>query len=447
MALTDRQLEYISDALVPLFQYLEEQVIIDVAKRIKDTLAYSRTAELEAESLQRLGYSPAKIRRAAMKILRADKEFQKAVAQNTIEHRKNVRELLKKITKEAMDASGKLIEHAASASQIDDLRIWKEHGKEISDESFLPQLVDAFKAQTKGALTNLTGTTGFKMMSGFESMEDLYRRELDKALIKICTGTFSSELVVYETIKSLAKSGLRTIDFSTGRSMQLDTAVKLAVRTGAHQLSGRIMDQNIANTGVQLVYVSKHWGARNIGTGHKNHQEWQGQVYRVSEEDDTDYQDEAARVGQKEIKPIWIATGYSVDGKKENDPSGLNGYNCRHKHHTWFLGSSELPEEDPEPQPVTIDGKTYDYYAITQKMRYMERKIRAMKREREALKALEQDTATISKGIKQKIGEYKEFCKSANINPDINRLRYECGTSDLTKTKAWDEFEKNREVT
>lgn len=452
MALTDRQLEYISDALVPLFQYLEEQVIIDVAKRIKDTLAYSRTAELEAESLQRLGYSPAKIRRAAMKILRADKEFQKAVAKNTIEHRKKVRELLQEITKDALDTSEDLIDFAARASQIDDLRIWKEHGKEISDESFLPQLVDAFKTQTQDTLKNLTGTTGFKTMSGFESMEDLYRRELDKAMIKICTGTFSREVVIYETIRSLAKSGLRTIDFNTGRSMQLDTAVKLAVRTGAHQISGKIMDANIERTGVCLVYVSKHWGARNKGTGHKNHQEWQGKVYRVSSEDYEDYTDESIRVGQESIEPLWEATGYNIntsfeeddyllDGdSRENDPNGLYGYNCRHRHYPWFLGSSEMPEEDPEPQPVTIDGKTYDYYAITQKMRYMERKIRAMKREREALKALRQDTATISKDIKQKIRDYKDFCKSAKVNPDINRLTYECGTSDLTKTTTWKRY-------
>ena len=70
MALTDEQLEIISDAMVPLFQYLEEQVIIDVAKRIKESMAYTRTAELEAESMQRLGYSPARIRKEAMKIIK-----------------------------------------------------------------------------------------------------------------------------------------------------------------------------------------------------------------------------------------------------------------------------------------------------------------------------------------------------------------------------------------
>ena len=80
MALTEEQLETISDALVPLFQYLEKEVIVDVAKRIKESLAYTRAAELKVESLQKLGYSPARIRKEAMKILNSDSDFRKEVA-------------------------------------------------------------------------------------------------------------------------------------------------------------------------------------------------------------------------------------------------------------------------------------------------------------------------------------------------------------------------------
>ena len=50
--------------------------------------------------------------------------------------------------------------------------------------------------------------------------------------------------------------------------------------------------------------------------------------------------------------------------------------------------------------------------------------------------ALGQDTKEISGKIKQRIKNYQDFCKDAKIKPDINRLRYECKTSDLTKTKA-----------
>lgn len=68
--------------------------------------------------------------------------------------------------------------------------------------------------------------------------------------------------------------------------------------------------------------------------------------------------------------------------------------------------------------------------------------MRALKREKEALEALGMDTTEIKAKIKRKTAEYKEFCKTCNIRPKTERLRYECGTSDLGKTQAWKEYEK-----
>ena len=73
--LTEEQLEYISATIVPLFQYLEKEVIADIARRIAKTLTYSRTAELQAIAMMKLGYSPARIRKEAMKMLNADLDF------------------------------------------------------------------------------------------------------------------------------------------------------------------------------------------------------------------------------------------------------------------------------------------------------------------------------------------------------------------------------------
>lgn len=442
--LTTEQEEIIGSALSPLFQYLEHEVIKDVANRIRETMAYSRTAEIEAQQLYELGFSPTRIRKEAMKLLRADPEYRKAVAKNTLDHKKTVRKLLQGIISTAGKIDKKLLKEAADLSYLDDLRVWKQAGKELTDRSFLPQLVDAVGKQTADTMKSLAQSTGFKTMSGYESVESLYRRELDKAMIKVCTGAFSREQVIYDTVHSLAESGLRTVDFASGYSMQLDTAVKAAVRTGVHQISARIMDANIQNTGENLVYVSKHWGARNTGTGHANHEQWQGKVYFIK--DGTDYSGEAHRIGQDRIMSLWYATGYSVDNSRTNDPLGLNGYNCRHKHHVWFEGVSSLPKEDPEPEPVTVNGKTYDYYGMSQKMRSMERNIRALKREREALSSLGGDTKAISSKIKGKIREYEEFCRKCGVKPDINRLRYECKTSDLTKTEAWKKYEDEKKA-
>ena len=437
--LTEEQEEIISAALQPLFQYLEHEVIVDVANHIKESLSYTRTAELQAIAMRDLGYSPSKIRSEAMKLIKADEEFRKTVALNTLQHKKMVKRMLEKIQKEAYEANSEIMASAGNMSYANDLSIWKDAGKTLTDDSYLSQLVKAFAEQTKGELKNLTQTTGFKTMSGFESMENLYRRELDKALIKVCSGTFSKEKVIKDTVHELAQSGLRSVDFESGYSMQLDTAVRLAVRTGAHQLAGKIMDENMERTGENLVYVSKHWGARNTGDGVANHENWQGKVYYIK--DGTDYSEEAKRIGQDRIVNLWYATGYSPDGTHENNPLGMYGYNCRHRHYVWFLGTSSIPDEQEEPKQVTIDGKAYDYYAITQKMRSMERAVRALKREKEALGKLGMGTKEIDVKIKRKVEEYQNFCEKCNVKEKTERMRYECGTSDLKKTKAWNGFE------
>lgn len=436
--LTEEQLEILSRALTPLFNYLEQEVIASVAEHISESLSYTRTAELQAAAMRELGYSPAKIRSEAMKLIRADSDFRKKVALNTLKHKREVRRLLEQISKEAYNSSNEVLKSAGDLSWAADLSLWKEAGKSLTDASFLPQLVEAFVLQTAEELKNLTRTTGFKTMSGYEAIENLYQRELDKALIKVCTGTFSREKVIRDTIHSLAQSGLRSIDFASGYSMQLDTAVQLAVRTGCHQISAKVMDKNIEKTGENLIYVSKHWGARNKGEGIENHEKWQGKVYYIKQ--GQDYTEEAKRVGQDSIEDLWKVTGYSVDGTRESDPRGLHGYNCRHKHYVWFTGISELPDEAPEPAPVTIDGKTYDYYAMSQKMRSMERAVRALKREKEALGRLGMDTKETDTKIRQKTKEYEEFCKTCHVKENTARMRYECGTSDLKKTKAWKEF-------
>ncbi len=440
--LSDEQLEIISEALQPLFQYLEHEVIADIVRRIKKTLTYSRTAELQALSMKALGYSPARIRKEAMKLLKADSDFRKQVAKNTLEYKREVRNTINDIVKKAFLANDEIVAGAGDMAWISDLSVWKDAGKTLTDNSYLHQLVRAFADQTAGELKNLTQTTGFKTMSGHESVKDAYRNELDKAVIKICSGTFSQDKVLRDTVHDLAQSGLRSIDFDSGRSMQLDTAARVAIRTGCHQLAGKVSDKNIAQTGENLVYVSRHRGARNTGIGHANHEQWQGKVYYIKP--GQDYWKEAERIGQDYITDLWYATGYSVDGAHENDPLGLDGYNCRHNRHPWFEGVSTFPanHSEPDPEPVTINGRTYDFYAVTQKMRAMERSVRALKREKEALETLGMDTTEIRARIKRKTAEYKEFCRACGVPEKSTRLRYECGTSDLKKTQAWKEYEK-----
>ena len=401
-------------------------------------MKYTRTAENMAGSMYRKGYSPAYIRKEAMKKLNADKDFRKEVAKNTVEYKKEISKLIQKIENDAYKAGDKILAAAGDMAWYDDLAVWKQAGKLLTTSaSTLSMLVDGIKKQTKGEMKNLTRTLGFKTKSGFASVGNAYRNELDKAMIKLMSGTFSQEQVFNDTVRNLAQSGIKTVTYGN-RAENLDVAVSRALRTGAHQIAGEIQNNNIKEMGENLVYVQEHAGARNTGVGVANHEEWQGKVYYIKP--GTDYSEEAKRVEQQNIEDLWECTGYSVDNMHINDPAGLFGYNCRHLYNVWFEGVSSLPAKQPVKPPVVWNGKVLDFYAQTQEARKQERNIRALKRERDALERTGQDTTEIKKKLSEAGRKYKQFCKVCKFPPNTTRTRYESGTADLTKTKAYREY-------
>lgn len=401
-------------------------------------MKYTRTAENMAVSMYRKGYSPAYIRKEAMKKLNADKDFRKEVAKNTVEYKKEISKLIQKIENDAYKAGDKILAAAGDMAWYDDLAVWKQAGKLLTTSaSTLSMLVDGIKKQTKGEMKNLTRSLGFKTQSGYAAIGNAYRNELDKAMIKLMSGTFSQEQVINDTVRSLARSGIKTVAYGN-RADNLDVAVSRALRTGAHQIAGEIQNNNIKEMGENLVYVQEHAGARNTGVGVANHEEWQGKVYYIKP--GTDYSEEAKRVGQQNIEDLWECTGYSVDNMHINDPAGLFGYNCRHLYNVWFEGISSLPAKQPVKPPVVWNGKVLDFYAQTQEARKQERNIRALKRERDALERTGQDTTEIKKKLSEAGRKYKQFCKVCKFPPNTTRTRYESGTADLTKTKAYREY-------
>lgn len=395
-----------------LYQNLEDEVIADIARRVKATGRYTETAELMAKSMVEQGYFAERIQAEVMKRLRADTAYRNAVAENTKAYKQEIQDIINQTVKEAREAGNELVAEAGSMAWNNDLSMWQEHGVDLKQPNSMSQLLASFQAQTAGELKNLTRSMGFKnTVFGTTGVLNAYQREMDLALLKVATGTFSYDQAVNDCVHRLAQSGLRSIDYASGRTYQLDTAARMSVRTGLSQLSGKIMEANLAQTGQDLVITSQHIGSR------PEHVPWQNKVFSYSGKN-------------KKYPDFFKETGYGT-------ATGLKGVNCTHDFYPFWEGASIIPDDLEEPAPVNVNGKTYDYYHATQQQRKMERDIRATKREIEAQKAIGGDTATLQGKLRKQTSDYKQFSMAAGIKEKNNRLRVAGGTSDIKNTVAY----------
>ena len=403
MALTSEQIELLTEKyIIDLYTELERTVTGDIARRLRKAERFTETAELQAKFMHEQGFSPSKIRSEVMAMVSSDPEYQAFLAENTKEYKMMVKEEIRQTVKDAQRAGNKLVAEAGDMAWNDDLQMWSLHGVDLKKPSSMSQLMDAFKKQTRLALKNITQTTGFKGTDlGTVGVLNAFQREMDLAVLKVATGTFSYTQATNDCIKSLARSGLRTIDYASGRSYNLDTGARMIVRTSISQLAGKVTEANMEATGQELVYVDAHDGAR------PEHALWQGKVYTYSGEPSHKYPD------------FFDATGYG-------DVDGLKGVNCTHNFYPYWEGSSVIPEFH-ESEPKEINGKEYNMYEATQEQRKMERQIRELKREKQAqIDSGKPDKDVVDKltgKISQKSKEYREFSSAAGLRAKPDRLK------------------------
>lgn len=407
--LTENQLEMLGDKAAELMQEAEQDIIADIARRIKKTGRFTETAELRVMALRKAGWSTQKIRVEVMNILNADPEYKKFVANNTKQYKRDVMSAIRQMEKEAAKAGDDIIAEAGDMSYNSDLYAWHQAGETLTKDSSIVKIVEEMGATTGGTLKNLTRTMGFKGPHDFVALHSAYIRYLDKALMKMIMGGVSYDAAVEDSVREMARSGLRSVDYASGRTYQLDTAARMCIRTSAHQLSAKISERNCDVMGQDLVEVSEHWGAR------PSHQIWQGKIY--------------SRSGKNKKYPPFKECHYG-------EADGLCGVNCRHTFHPFFEGISESTKWQKEPDPKEYGGKMYSYYDATQKQRAMERQIRSTKREIEAMRSIGGNTSELESQKKRQIREYHKFSHAMDISPKDNRLRVVKGSSDLNKTET-----------
>jgi len=360
--LTFDQIDSLSDPILELYERYLQSVINDIARR----LVGMDMTSMAAWQLQRM--------------IESGRVYDHALKE------------LSKLTGKSERELKKLFKAAGIRATTFDDAIYKAAGLKPLPLNLSPAMAQVLAAglrKTGNVMRNLTMTTAI-------SAQDLFIQAADLAYMQVSSGAFDYISAIRNAVKDVASKGLQTINYASGKRDQLDVAMRRTVLTGVSQTAGNLQLTRADEMNQDLVQVSAHIGARNVGEGPRNHESWQGKVYSRSRHD-TEYPN------------FYTVTGYGT-------AEGLHGVNCRHSFYPFFEGISERIYSDAELESyanktVTYNGKEMSVYEATQVQRGIERKIRHWKRQAGALDAANLDTEYEKSKVRQWQGEMRGFIK------------------------------------
>lgn len=361
------------------YQDLEERIMQDIVRRIMKAGEITSTADWQINRLRILGYSSEDI----------EKEIKKALNASYPE----MFELYDKVINWEY-VRNKDIYEQINAEYIP----FEENGQ-------LKQITEAIIDQSFDDLENVTNSLGFYLDYGngqkvLTPLSQVYTKYLDAACYDIVTGAFDYNSVLRRVVTQLTNSGLRQIDYSSGRANRVDVAARRAIMTAVSQITGKISEYNAQKLGTEYFEVEWHAGAR------PTHAVWQGRVW-----------------SKEQL--------YSVCGL--GTMTGLLGVNCYHTYHLFFPGLSErnwtddwLEEQNrKENEPREFLGKEYTLYEAKQRQRQMETAMRAQREKVKLLQAggADQDEVILHKAKYQgQLNEYSRFCRKMSLTEERERI-------------------------
>ncbi len=328
--LTPDYLDTLPDAVVELWQQVEDDILRDIARRIGKMGEMTETAAWQA---WRYGQVQA-----------CHQDVVSLLAKYSGKSKKAIRQALLDAGLETLARDDELYRALGFAPSA------------IDTNESLNNLLNAGYRQTLGTWQNLTATTANTVTGEFE-------RALDRAWLQVSSGAFDYKTAIKRAVDGLAEH-MAGVTYPSGHKDTLEVAVRRAVLTGANQTCAKLQLARADEMGCEFVEVTAHAGAR------PEHALWQGKVYHRGGA--VTYQ--GVRYGDFEA-----ATGYGTG-------PGLCGWNCRHNFYPFFPGLS-APNYSQEQldafnaKEVTYGGKQYTRYEISQMQRALERRVRRFKRQ------------------------------------------------------------------
>ena len=252
----------------------------------------------------------------------------------------------------------------------------------------------------------------------FTGLRETYNKVLDLAMMNVDQGKETFDQAMSGILKDIGQSGLKTIQYESGRSIRLDSAIRMHLKDRLNELH----DEN------QKIYGSEFGADGYEISVHMNpaidHEEVQGRQFSIAEYD---------ILNNGGVAKDYKGNEYTLDHDNKNGYRPISTMNCYHTIFPIILGVSEPEYSDEQLQKIREDndkgfefeGKHYTNYEGTQLQRNIERKIREQK-DIQILARESNNTQLISdsqKKITILSNKYKELSNVSGLPTKMDRLK------------------------
>ena len=242
----------------------------------------------------------------------------------------------------------------------------------------------------------------------FKDISSTYKDIIDKAILNAGQGKTTYQQEMRNAIKQIGQSGLKTIDYESGRSVRLDSAIRQNTLEGLRTLTNQIQQQFGEEFGADGVEVSHH-----INSAPDHIDTVDGKQFSLN--------------GDRVVNGKLYKDFNTVNNSLDRQVSTLN---CRHYIFSIVLGvnkpqyTDKQLEEDKKKnkQGFDFEGKHYSNYEGEQLQRLIEREIRKQKDIQILAKASGDKELTLQSQTKitQLTTKYKQLCNASGLP---NQLR------------------------
>ena len=270
----------------------------------------------------------------------------------------------------------------------------------IEQQRAIVNFVNATASNTKNTFTNLSNTAaiGFRVMDldgtvKYEGFKTHYHNLVDQAIAEVGTGQTSYNSAIRNALKQTADSGIRVLDYESGYSRRLDSAIRQNVLDGVKDIAHEVSMRTGEEFGADGVEIDAH----NYCA--EDHLPYQGRQFKKAEFDEI----------------------------QNSLPRQFGQWNCRHTYYPIILGLSEPLYTEDERQvmkeqsteKIEFEGKEYTRYEATQLQRRIETSVRQSK-----------DRAIIAKASGDDVSRRVEQLRINQLRDKYSLLSREFGLPD-----------------